>query len=347
MDQKTEPMRTSLKRLCLQPGISTREDSSGIVSLISDMCREYGADTVDIDTDGNVVATVGTGPRTILLEAHLDEIGFLVTDIRRNGSAILSPCGVVKGERIAGSKAYVLRTGVEGKLTYNQGEGISFKSFGSEMDIMAGDVVSFKRVFVADGDIVNATALDNRVGCAALLETLRLFKEKNTPGVRLVLVFSLGEETDTTSVRSAVTTYKPDLFIVVDAAYATPIDFDFNATEENIPTIGGGCAIQYKGQGFNINPETVAAVEKIAREQNIRVQREGVNGNKGKTNFTEFVTAGTDSGIVINIPTQNQHRAVSTTNICDAQEAVRLLLAIVSTPVYLDEILRLVPNSDV
>ena len=319
-----------MQKLCLQPGISTRESSSGIVTLLSDMCTEYGADTVEVDADGNVVAVIGTGSKTILIEAHMDEVGFVITGIQSDGNASLSPYGVVNGEKIAGSQAYMLRTGSEGQLVFDQEAGLSFQPSVQGVQSQSGDLISFKRHFEQVDDTINATALDNRIGCAVLLETLRAYGEANAQDVRLVFVFTLGEETDTTSVKTAVATYAPDLFIVVDAAYATPVDFDFTTPEENIPTLGEGCAIQYKGQGFVVDPNKIAALEKIAKEQNIRVQRESVNGNRGKTNLTEFVAAGTSAGVVINIPTQNQHREISTTDVRDGIEAVRLLLAITS-----------------
>ena len=308
--------------------------------MISDMCKEYGADTVEVDADGNVVAVIGTGLKTILIEAHMDEVGFVVTGVQNDGNVSLSACGVVSGDKIADSQAYVLRTGTEGRLIFEQEAGLFFEPFVQGTELLSGDIVSFKRCFEEISGTVNATALDNRIGCAVLLETLRAFKEKSSKDIRLVLVFTLGEETDTTSVKAAVAAYAPDLFIVVDAAYATPVDFDFATPEEHIPTLGEGCAIQYKGQGFVVDPAKIAVLEKIAEEQNIRVQRESVNGNRGKTNFTEFVVAGTSAGVVINIPTQNQHRALSTTSVRDGIEAVRLLFAITSNLAYLEEILR-------
>jgi|GEM_PF-1801525 len=320
----------TLKTLCLQPGITGRENETGIVSLIINMCKQYGADTVEIDTDGNVVATIGDGSTTVLMEAHLDEVGFEVLKTNKEGVYILSSCGNVDGENIDGAEAFLLRSGAKGILEFNSKEDfIFFKQSVLNTEAVSGDPISFTRKFSNDNNIVRATALDNRIGCAVLFETLRQFKMAPSEGVRLILVFSLGEETSSSSLKAVVDKYKPDLFIVVDAAYAHPIDFEIFEPKESIPSLGDGCVIQHKGVGFTIKPQRIVALAKIAKENDIKIQRESVGGDRGRTNFTAFLSAGVDTGIVINVPVQNQHRDISTTNLNDAVDAVKLLFKIV------------------
>jgi len=316
------------------------ESTSGIVALVIELCKKCGADSVEIDADGNVVATVGTGPLTILLEAHLDEVGFEVLEVREDGVVILSACGTVRGENIDGSEAYIVRTGATGALSFEpQGENILFLPSLPNAEIVPGDLVSFKRNFIEADGVIRATALDNRIGCAVLLETLRECKAALPKDMRLVCVFSLEEETSNTSVKAVVQKYSPDLFVVVDAAYASPVDFEVHEPEESIPLLGDGCAIQHKGVGFAVSPQKIAALERIASEQGIHIQRESVEGSRGRTNFTAFLAAGTDAGIVLNVPVQSQHRDISTTNPDDAAGAVALLLAIVGRQEYVQSLI--------
>ena len=330
MDAVTLTLRKTLKDLCLQPGISMHEHTSGIVALVTDLCKRCGADSVETDADGNVVATVGNGPLTVLLEAHLDEVGFEVSEVREDGAVSLLACGTVRGENIDGSEVYIVRTGTTGTLSFDpQSENILFLPSLPNAEIVPGDLVSFKRNFTEADGVIRATALDNRIGCAVLLETLHECKAVLPEGVRVVFVFSLEEETSNTSVKATVQKYNPDLFVVVDAAYASPVDFDVHEPEESIPVLGEGCAIQHKGVGFVVDPQRIAALERITSEQGIKIQRESVEGSRGRTNFTAFLAAGTDAGVVLNVPVQSQHRDISTTNPNDAVGAVALLLAII------------------
>ena len=295
------------------------------------MCKQYGADMVEIDADGNVVATIGDGSITVLMEAHLDEVGFEVLKTNKGGALVLASCGNVDGENIDGAEAFILRSGANGMLMFNSQEDlIFFKPSVLNTETVSGELISFTRKFSNDSNIVRATALDNRIGCAVLFETLSEFKKVSPNDIRLVLVFSLGEETISSSLKAVVDKYKPDLFIVVDAAYAHPIDFEIAEPIENIPSLGDGCAIQHNGVGFAVSPQRIATLEKIASRQNIKTQRESVEGERGRTNFTAFLSAGADAGIVINVPVQFQHRDISATNLNDAVDAVSLLLEIVS-----------------
>ena len=86
--------------------------------------------------------------------------------------------------------------------------------------------------------------------------------------------------------------------------------------------------------GFAVDPQRIAALERVALEQGIKIQRESVEGSRGRTNFTAFLAAGTDAGVVLNVPVQSQHRAISTANPDDVMGVVALLIAIVSRPEY-------------
>lgn len=335
MDAIKPQLINTLKALCLQPGISTHESTSGIVSLVADRCKQYGADSVEIDEDGNVVATIGDGPLVVLMEAHLDEVGFEVLSVRDDGVALLLSCGIVDGSNLESSEAYLLRTGTKGTLSFDSlEEYILFLPALPNTDIVAGDIISFKRNFISTGEIIRATALDNRIGCAVLLETLRESKAELPEDVQLVLVFSLGEETDKTSVKATIKSYNPDLFIIVDAAYALPVDFEITKPKESIPSLGEGCAIQHKGTGFVVSQERIALLERIAMEQDVKIQHESVEGNKGRTNFPVLLNAGATAGIVINVPVQNQHQDISITHLNDAVSAVKLLASVVGSHEY-------------
>lgn len=321
--------RQTLEKLCGQPGVSEYEAESGITDAILSMAKEINPQT-SIDGSGNVISVVGSGKRTIILEAHMDEIGFVVEKV--NGVATLSTRGIVKEEKIADSNAYVVGKDIAGiiKKKEDDGDFVFVPTDASKKAlIQSGDIVALKRSFMQNGDLVTAGALDNRLGCATLLTVLRKAMESQLGENKLVFVFSTKEEVDASSFNEVITTYGGDFAIVVDAAYAQPVDFDINAPGVAIPIIGNGCAIQTSGKGFAIKEETIAIVERLAEENNIRTQRESAPQGLGKTNFTQMLAEGVREGAVINIPAKNQHNETGEASLFDAQEAVRLIEVII------------------
>lgn len=143
-------------------------------------------------------------------------------------------------------------------------------------------------------------------------------------------MFSRKEEVDKSSFKDVINFYPEAFTVVVDAAYAQPVEFNTNIPDVSIPVLGEGCAVQTKGKDFIILEDDILEIENIAKENNIKIQEERAPSGFGKTNLAKLQKQGVKRGVVINIPVRDQHQQVATTNLFDADEAIRLISEIVS-----------------
>jgi len=224
-----------------------------------------------------------------------------------------------------------LKKNIDGKISVDTDGRFIFEpnSKGHLDNIEIGDIIAFKRSFIKDGDTIKASSLDNRIGCSILLEILEA-AVKSTPANKLIFVFSAKEEIDQSSFKEIADIYKNAFAIVIDAAYAQPVDFDINIPGVSIPVLGNGCAVQTKGKGFIIPGNLVNTVKKIAANNNIKIQEESAPEGLGKTNFAKMLKQGINQGVVINVPVRDQHNQTAMANFSDVKEAVRLISIISS-----------------
>jgi len=313
----------NLEKLCRQPGVSGYEKESGILDALFNLVKNTNQNTI-VDLNGNIVSVVGNSGETIVLEAHMDETGFLV--IKKNGDIILSPQGIIRGEKVANNDVFVINKNIKGTIAISSNNDFIFtpKNKGDSEKIEIGDIVAFERSFVKNGDEIKASALDNRIGCSVLLEVLNMAM-KNGSKNRLVFVFSRKEETDESSFEYIIDNYEDAFAIVVDAAYAQPVEFDINLPDILIPILGEGCAIQTRGRGFVVLENDIDDIKKIAKENGIKIQEERAPQGFGKTNLAKLQKQGIKRGAVMNVPVRDQHHQLAATNISDAIEAVKLI----------------------
>ena len=314
----------NLEKLCKQSGVSEYEKESGISMFLFELVKNINPNT-NIDSVGNIVSIVESlGGKTILLEAHMDETGFLVNKI--NGNIILLPQGIIKGEKVSENNVLVVGKNIKGKITISLENDFIFTPQ-NETDsekIKVGDIVAFQRSFINDGSDIKASALDNRIGCSVLIELLsNAIKKKNRN--KLIFIFSAKEEVDRSHFKEIIDSYRNAFAIVVDAAYAQPVEFDVNAPDVLIPVLGSGCAVQTKGKGFVVLEKDIENIKKIAKENGIKIQEERAPDGFGKTNLAKMLKQGIERGVVINVPVRDQHHQLATTSFLDAIEAVKLI----------------------
>lgn len=328
LNMKNKFLRNILKKLCFQAGVSAYEKECGISDFIFNLVRNINPKT-EFDSFGNVVSVIGNGKKVVFLEAHMDEVGFVVKET--NGSANIWPQGIIKGEKVENSGAFIIGKNIKGTIIVN-GKSFVFKSSEEEKtkEIKIGDIVAFNRCFIQKGNgIVEASALDNRIGCSVLLSVMRNVINDIPEDITLVFVFSTKEEMDESCYKDVIKKYGGDFAIVCDAAYAQPVDFD--TVKESgvlIPTLGDGCAIQWRGKGFKVKKKIIKEMENVARSNNIKFQKESAPRGLGKTNLAKMLKQGVKKGAVINVPVRNQHHQFATTNILDAEMATLLILSL-------------------
>ncbi len=215
---------------------------------------------VEVDVMGSVIARLGHDPDqpTLLVSAHMDEIGMMITRIEENGFLrfrslgapveILMPgnavtVGPVSG--IIGSRDFHTTPEDErgrvprvAELFIDVGarSGDEARSFG----VRVGSPVSYRGGVVpigGSGEIVGSKSVDNRVACAIGLELLR--RDRPTPAANLVVLFAVQEEVGFRGARIAMEGIRPDCAIVLDNALTEDTPFYPPPTPESV-TIGGG-----------------------------------------------------------------------------------------------------------
>lgn len=274
-----------LKQLTKVPAVSGFERELGASKLLASFFPFLNP---KIDELGNVIIKVGQGKKKILIEAHMDEVGVIKT---KNGFV---------------------------KIGSIRDDNIRIKDV--ELSAKIKDIGYFKRRFKKEGFMIRSPALDNKVGCTALIMAIEEFNEMQSS---VYFVFTVQEETTKKGIKEIVKKLQPNIIVSIDSAYAQPYKND----RWEIPVCGKGPAIQKQGEGFIINNSEVKLVEKIAKKENIPYQFEVVDSDKGGTNLSYLETGA--RALQINIPVRSQHTALSEANLKDIKNTSKLITKII------------------
>jgi endoglucanase len=283
------------------------------------MCNKIPNVSAQQDVMGNVTARKGRGDKVILLEAHLDEVGFIVSKVNPEEIQLVSIGNIDPAKVIESSITIVNRQNES--VDTNMGENLTCPYFSG---VSIGDWAFFKRNIIVNKQEITSPALDNRVGCASLLDVLRTI-EANDSYTIVALFSTQHEQASELSLVSILTEINPDFAIIVDAAYAKPVQME-NWT---IPELGKGPALQLIGQGFIPNGQTIRLVEDTAKRRGLPYQFEIPDSKSGFTDAAKLPA--TLPYAVINIPVRDQHTAYSMANVSDITTTSSLVTAIVET----------------
>ncbi|MBZ4669730.1 MAG: pepA [Oscillospiraceae bacterium] len=287
-----------LEELCLLNGISgdEREVRDFIISQIKGFC-DYSVDAL-----GNLIAHKKgkkTASKKLMLCAHMDEVGFIVTSIKSDGSIKFAPVGGVDSAVCLGREVFIgknkLPGVIGGKAVHNLSDdekkkfpeisslyidiGASSKEE-AEKFVALGDSICFKSDFISFGSgMLKGKAIDDRAGCAMLIELIKEEWEYDT-----FFVFTVQEEIGTRGAKTASNIVKPDFAIVLETTTAS--DIPGAEDEKRVCELGKGAVVSYMDRSTIYDKELYKLAFEIAREKNIPVQT--------KT----MVAGGNDSGAI-------------------------------------------------
>ncbi len=253
-----------------------------------------------VDKLGNIIAhNEGNKNKTIMVVAHMDEVGLIVSHIDSNGfikfqavggidQRVLNSKVVEVGEckipGVIGSKAIHLMSADEkgkalpiDKLYIDIGSNSKAET---EKLVSIGDYVTFKSDYVEFGDnMVKAKALDDRAGCSAILEILSMNLD-----VDFYAVFTVMEEVGLRGAYTAAYALEPDLGIVIEGTVCA----DMPEVEEhsNSTSINKGPAISIMDKSTVYDIDEVRRVAKVAENNNIPYQ------------FRKSSSGGNDAGAI-------------------------------------------------
>lgn len=322
-------MKDTLKKLCAAYGATGRE--TVVCGVIKEMIADY-VDEMTVDALGNLIAVKkGKGGQKIMLAAHMDHIGFVVTDIEKEGFVRVSNVG---GIRKANSlnRRVIFENGVSGVLSHeNEGHdandsamtslyidlGVSSKEEAEQL-VQPGDMAVYAPdVFELRNNLMAGPAMDNRAGCAILVETLKALGETKN---EIVAVFTTQEEVGLRGARAAAFDVNPDMGIALDVTLCgdTPKGPKINVK------MGQGIAVKILDRSVICHPGVVKMMEEAAERAGAKYQREVLTAGGTDAGAIQATRAGIPSG-VLSIPCRYVHSATETVSIDDMNSGVQLL----------------------
>lgn len=337
-------MKQLLQRLTDAFGPSGNENA--IRELIRKEVRGL-ADEMRTDALGNLIvrkrATGKDGnkgaPSKIMLAAHMDEIGLTVTHVDSKGFARFTSVGGVYPRNLPGSRVRFIN-GTAGVIGLEPTEHASdippfekmFIDVGATSSrncpVKTGDVAGFERPFLDLGERVAAKSMDDRIGCAVAIEVLR--KLGQTPN-DVYVVFTTQEEVGTRGAQASAYGVDPDLGFSIDVTGwgDTPGMRDFEVA------LGKGPAIKIRDGGMLSDPRIVQWMVRTAERNRIPYQREVLVGGTTDARAMQLVRGGVPVGCV-SIPCRYVHTASEMVDMRDVENAVKLIVAMLRSPVKLD-----------
>ena len=337
-------MKDLLKRLT--DTFSASGDEQAIRSVIQAEVKGF-ADESRVDALGNLIVrkgrlAPGADGKRIMIAAHMDEIGLMATHIDDRGFVRFTGIGGVNPHNLPGGRVQFTHTtrgvrgviGVEPQEQSSRLPGIDQMYIdvgaGSRADcpVQVGDVAAFDRPFLDMGDRVAAKSMDDRVGCAVAIEALRQLK--NTPH-EIYFVFTTQEEVGTRGAQTSAYGVDPDLGFSLDVTSwgDTPGKKDLSVA------LGSGPAIKIRDSGMLSDPRIVEWMTRTADRKRIPYQREVLLGGTTDARAMQLVRGGVPVGC-ISIPCRYVHSPSEVVDMRDVQNAVKLVLALLQSPVRWD-----------
>ncbi len=276
-----------LKELCMLCGVSGDEDA--VRAYLMDKIKEIpGILEMRTDALGNLLVHkkgAESPEHTLMLGAHMDEVGLIVTGIRSDGTLSVAAVGGVDADVVVGRNVMVGERklpGVIGSTPIHLLSG-SARDEKPKMDALYADIgakdADEARQYVSPGDSiyfmgeftelgsgrVTSKAIDDRFGCAALLEIL----ETELP-YDMWFAFFVQEEVGLRGSRTAAYAINPDFAIILEAT--TAADLDGVTGDAAVCRLGGGPVVSFMDRSTIYDKELYAAAFKAAADAGIPCQ---------------------------------------------------------------------------
>ena len=331
-------MKELLQAFCLCGAASGHE--SALHETAHRVMSAYGECTTD--RRGNFICTKQGSGKHYLLDAHMDQIGFVVTSIEPNGFLKVAKVGGVDRRVLPSLEVEVAgKECIFGVIACKPPhlsdekekdkapkiEDISIDTGLSEevlkQTVSLGDKVVLKPYFAPLlGDRVCGTAIDDRAGMAILARVMQILQEKQSDA-RVSVVFSVSEEIGGKGADNASFALQADEAIAVDVSFAAQPEID-SAHQHAAMPMGGGAFI---GIAPILNKAMSDAMIACARENGIDYKVEVMGGRTG-TNADGIATAkyGTKT-VTVSPPIRNMHTGVEVVSLGDLEHCARLIAA--------------------
>lgn len=330
-------MNDLIKKLVEAYGPSGFEEQ--MRALIRPEIEAY-VDEIWTDAMGNLIAHKkgdGSGLK-VMIAAHMDEIGVMVSHITEDGFLRFTNIGGVRPHTLHGGRV-LFANGTIGVIASNRITDLGkihplekhYIDVGAtsreDCPVAVGDAAGFIRPFISQGNILIAKSLDDRIGCVIAIEALKQLT--NSPH-EIYFVFSAQEEVGTRGAEVAANAIDPDVGIALDVT-AT------GDTPDAVPmavSMGKGATIKVKDTGMIAHAGLVRLMKQRAEEANIPYQLEVLTGGSTDARSIQIANGGAAAGC-ISIPTRHLHTPSEMVDIRDVEACTKLLVEILGKPIEL------------
>ncbi len=330
-------------------GLSNSNGPSGAEGSAARLAMELLSDFTPVvrDSLGNVIAELGdlNSSNHILIDAHIDEIGLVVTDIDDDGFLHIAPCGGVDRRVLMGSEVCVMsKSKINGIVCcrpphLTSGEDLSkvpeFKDMAVDIGyssekarelVQIGTRIAMRgRPASLLGSRVTGKALDNRAGAAAVIRMVELLEPKcSRLDCHVTALLSTREEVGHLAAGCAAFAVAPTQAVAVDVGFGAYPD----CADEECGKLGAGPMI---GFASVLSRAVTKKLTATADEQGIKWQYDVMGGTTGTNADDIAVTAGGIPCGLVSIPERNMHTPVEVVDCDDVESTAQLLAAYIKS----------------
>ncbi len=334
-------MNELLKQLSEAVGVSGQE--TAVRLMIKDLIAPH-VDEWQVDPMGNLIAIKkGTGAvdLKVMVDAHMDEVGLMVTAVETNGTFKFAPVGGFDDRALLGKVVQVGSKRVPGVIgcqpihlaTTSERQKIVPRSSmridigsadkdGGKGKVAVGDRAAFLTPYEELGRVALGKAFDDRAGCAILIELLR---QPPYP-FDLVATFTVQEEVGLRGAQAAAFRVQPDVAFILDCTPAYDLPVPPHVDESPNVHLGRGPAVYVMDRSSIQDPRLVSYLLRTAAENDLCVQVRRPGGGGTNTGSIQR-TAGGSAVATVSLPGRYLHAPCSMIDLDDYDHMRRLLEA--------------------
>ena len=327
-------MMELLEKLCNLCGAAGREDKvrEFILSEIE------GHADIRVDNLGNIIADKKGNKRAkikVAADAHMDEVGIIVTHIDDGGFLRFATCGGIEIPVLLG-KRFVFENGAMGVVCSKPTHlcdaaekkvlpkldalcidiGARDKAEAEKM-VSVGETAVFVPNFEKMGNLICSKALDDRVGCAVLIKLLKEEAEYD-----FTAVFSVQEELGLRGAKVAAFSVNPDAAIIVEGTTAADVPESSGANK--VCLVGGGAVMSFMDRSTMYDKKLYDDGRRLADQNSIKCQTKSVVAG-GNNAGAYHISRGGIRTAAVSLPCRYIHSSSSVASPCDAENVYRLV----------------------
>lgn len=325
-----------LEKLCNLDGVSGNEGA--VRDFIKAEITPY-ADSVTVDSMGNLLAfkNGADSSKTVMLSAHTDEVGFIISGITKDGYLEFQTVGGIDTRVIISKKVRIGKDKIKGIIglkaihltTKSERENVPkikdlYIDIGAKDEedakkyVSLGDYAAFDTEFEKLGEkAIKAKAIDDRVGCYVLAELIKRPVKFDT-----WFCFCTQEEVGLRGAKVAAAKINPDIALVIEAT--TCSDVKGSVEHAYVTKMHNGAAISFMDRTTIVNQDLYKWLYELAQKNNIPVQ------------YKTMVAGGNDAGIIhisnggvptlsVSVPCRYLHSPAGLASVNDIESTKKLL----------------------